>query len=42
MAKRIETKDLDIYYGSFHAVESVNLIVEPRTVTAFILSLIHI
>ena len=36
MAKRIETKDLDIYYGSFHAVESVNLIVEPRTVTAFI------
>ena len=24
MAKRIETKDLNIYYGSFHAVESVS------------------
>ena len=36
MAKRIEVKDLNIYYGSFHAVESVNLTVEPRTVTAFI------
>ena len=26
MAKRIEAKDLNIYYGSFHAVESVNLV----------------
>ena len=36
MAKRIEAKDLNIYYGDFHAVESVNFTVEPRTVTAFI------
>ncbi|MCI1748114.1 MAG: phosphate ABC transporter ATP-binding protein PstB [Acidipropionibacterium sp.] len=36
MAKRIEVKDLNIYYGGFHAVESVELTVEPRTVTAFI------
>ncbi len=36
MAKRIEVKDLDIYYGDFHAVEGVELTVEPRTVTAFI------
>ncbi len=36
MAKRIEVKDLDIYYGSFKAVEGVSLTVEPRTVTAFI------
>lgn len=36
MAKRIEVKDLNIYYGDFHAVESVNLTVQPRTVTAFI------
>ncbi|AZZ38768.1 phosphate ABC transporter ATP-binding protein PstB [Acidipropionibacterium jensenii] len=36
MAKRIEVKDLNIYYGDFHAVESVELTVEPRTVTAFI------
>ncbi|AMS05236.1 phosphate ABC transporter ATP-binding protein [Acidipropionibacterium acidipropionici] len=36
MAKRIEVKDLNIYYGDFHAVESVSLTVQPRTVTAFI------
>ena len=54
MAKRLDLKDLNIYYGSFHAVQSVSLSVEPRSVTAFIgpsgcgkstvlrLSLIHI
>ncbi|AFV90530.1 Phosphate import ATP-binding protein PstB [Acidipropionibacterium acidipropionici ATCC 4875] len=36
MAKRIEVKNLNIYYGDFHAVESVSLTVQPRTVTAFI------
>ena len=36
MAKRIEVKDLNIYYGKFHAVDSVSFTVEPRTVTAFI------
>ncbi|AXE37924.1 phosphate ABC transporter ATP-binding protein PstB [Acidipropionibacterium virtanenii] len=36
MAKRIEVEDLNIYYGDFHAVESVSLTVQPRTVTAFI------
>ncbi|WP_027587733.1 phosphate ABC transporter ATP-binding protein PstB [Acidipropionibacterium thoenii] len=36
MAKRIEVKDLNIFYGDFHAVEGVELTVEPRTVTAFI------
>ena len=36
MAKRIEVKDLNIYYGKFHAVSDVSLTVEPRTVTAFI------
>ncbi|MDO5066962.1 MAG: phosphate ABC transporter ATP-binding protein PstB [Propionibacteriaceae bacterium] len=36
MSKRIEVKDLNIYYGSFHAVNQVNLVVQPRTVTAFI------
>ncbi len=36
MAKRIEIKDLDIYYGKFHAVRGVNLTIEPRAVTAFI------
>ena len=36
MAKRIEAKNVDIYYGAFHAVEDVSLTVEPRTVTAFI------
>ena len=36
MSKRIEVRDLNIYYGKFHAVSSVNLVVEPRSVTAFI------
>jgi phosphate transport system ATP-binding protein len=36
MAKRIDVSDLDIYYGSFKAVEAVTLQVEPRSVTAFI------
>ena len=36
MAKRIDVKDVDIYYGAFHAVEGVSMTVQPRTVTAFI------
>lgn len=36
MSKRIEIKDLDIYYGKFHAVKEVNMTIEPRAVTAFI------
>jgi phosphate transport system ATP-binding protein len=36
MAKRIEVSDLNAYYGSVHAIEDISLIVEPRSVTAFI------
>ncbi len=36
MSKRIEIKDLDIYYGKFHAVAGVNMVIQPRSVTAFI------
>ncbi len=36
MSKRIEVRDLDVYYGTFRAVEGVTLTIEPRTVTAFI------
>ena len=36
MARRIDVKNLDVYYGSFHAVADVTMTVEPRTVTAFI------
>ncbi|WP_040158633.1 phosphate ABC transporter ATP-binding protein PstB [Nigerium massiliense] len=36
MSKRIEAKDLNIYYGKFRAVEGVNMVIEPRSVTAFI------
>jgi phosphate transport system ATP-binding protein len=36
MAKRIETKDLNIYYGKFLAVSDVTLTVAPRSITAFI------
>ena len=36
MAKRIDIKDLNAYYGAFRAVEGVTMTVEPRSVTAFI------
>ena len=36
MAKRIDLKDINIYYGSFHAVADVTMAVQPRHVTAFI------
>jgi phosphate transport system ATP-binding protein len=36
LSKRIEVRDLDVYYGKFKAVEGVTLNIEPRSVTAFI------
>jgi phosphate transport system ATP-binding protein len=36
LSKRIEVKDLNVYYGDFLAVEDVTMTIEPRTVTAFI------
>jgi phosphate transport system ATP-binding protein len=36
MSKRIEVNDLNVYYTNFLAVEGVSLVIEPRTVTAFI------
>jgi len=36
VSKRIVVEDLNVYYGSFKAVEDVSLAIEPRTVTAFI------
>jgi len=36
VSKRIEIKDLNVYYGNFLAVEGVSMVMEPRTVTAFI------
>jgi phosphate transport system ATP-binding protein len=36
MAKNVQMKDVEIYYGKFHAVQSVNLSVPPKAVTAFI------
>src|SRR3989442_12228290 len=36
MAKRIDIKDLNLFYGKFHAVAGVTLSVPPRNVTAFI------
>ncbi len=36
MSKRIEVKDLNVHYGKFKAVEDVELVIEPRSVTAFI------
>ena len=36
MAKRIDVSDLDIYYGSFLAVQDVTISIEPRSITALI------
>jgi phosphate transport system ATP-binding protein len=36
MSKRIDLKDLDIFYGPFHAVKSVNISIPAAQVTAFI------
>ncbi len=36
MAKRIELENLSCFYGSFEAVKDVSLVIEPKSVTAFI------
>jgi len=36
MAKRLDLKDVNIYYGSFKAVADVTMAIPPRSVTAFI------
>ncbi|WP_277454124.1 phosphate ABC transporter ATP-binding protein PstB [Janibacter sp. DB-40] len=36
MSKRIDVKNLDIYYSDFLAVKDVSVTIEPRTVTALI------
>jgi phosphate transport system ATP-binding protein len=36
VAKSIDVSGVDIYYGSFKAVEDVSMTIEPRSVTAFI------
>ncbi|MCC9205597.1 phosphate ABC transporter ATP-binding protein PstB [Arthrobacter sp. zg-Y769] len=36
MSKRIDVKDLNVYYGNFLAVQDVSINIEPRSVTAFI------
>ncbi len=36
MAKLLEIRNLNAYYGKFHAVDDVNFVAAPRTVTALI------
>ncbi|MCF8528815.1 MAG: phosphate ABC transporter ATP-binding protein PstB [Aquiluna sp.] len=36
MSKRIELKSLNVYYSKFLAVEDVNMVIEPKAITAFI------
>jgi phosphate transport system ATP-binding protein len=36
MAKRIESIGVNAYYGGFRAIEDVNLVIEPKTITALI------
>ena len=35
-AKTLEAKDVNLFYGDFHAVEGVNMTIEPNKVTALI------
>jgi phosphate transport system ATP-binding protein len=35
-AKTIETRDVNLFYGDFHAVENVTMTIEPNKVTALI------
>jgi phosphate transport system ATP-binding protein len=36
MAKRVEAVDVTAYYGSFKAIDSINMTIEPKAVTALI------
>jgi phosphate transport system ATP-binding protein len=36
LSKRIELNSLNVYYGSFLAVEDINMVIEPKAITAFI------
>ena len=36
MSMRIELSSLNVYYGSFLAVEDINMTIEPNSITAFI------
>jgi phosphate transport system ATP-binding protein len=36
MAKRIEAVNVTAYYGSFKAIDSINMVIEPKSVTALI------
>ena len=36
MSKRIEVRDLNVYYSKFRAVEGVDIDIDPRSVTALI------
>ncbi len=36
MSKRIDVNGLSIYYGMFQAVQEVSMVIEPKSVTAFI------
>jgi phosphate transport system ATP-binding protein len=36
VAKRFQVRDIDLYYGNFHAVQGVSMSIEPNQVTALI------
>jgi len=36
MAKRIVAKDVNVYYGKFQAVDTINMTIAPNSVTSFI------
>jgi phosphate transport system ATP-binding protein len=36
MAKRIEASGISAYYGTFKAIEDINMVIEPKSVTALI------
>src|ERR1051325_1439014 len=36
MAKRIEAVNVSAFYGAFRAIDSINMVIEPKSVTALI------
>ena len=36
MMNKFEVKNMDLYYGSFHALKNINIAIPEKEITAFI------
>ena len=36
MAEKFQIKDLNLYYGDFHALKNINMSIQEKEITAFI------